>query len=277
MPEQVRDLSAFEVHPATMGAPLRMLPAPREQQAHPARGRGTLLLHCGSNRASLDQVAAVPVPEHTETWRPMPYVQMIEYVKDVIDRSIGAPIESEAYGLNKAGDQMFGLITLDVGDDSTGLSIGLRSSYNKSIAPAVACGAQVFVCDNLCFSGDSFKIVRRNTKNVWMDFRSLVTGHIAEASYYYRATKADNTRMMEIPCNLRRGYEILGVALGEGVLTPTQASVAFTDWTTPRHDDFAERNVWSLYNCVTEGLKKGAPAHTMERHARAHEFFAEIN
>lgn len=242
----------------------------------PKTSSSSLVLHCGGSGATFEQVAAIPVPEHTSTWRPMPYADMIGYVKAIIDQKIGAPIKSEAYGLNKAGDQMFGLITLDVGDRETGLSIGLRSSYNKSIAPALACGSKVFVCDNLCFSGDAFQIVRKNTKNVWTDFRNLVTGHVAKALGHYDAMKTSAARMAEIPCNLRRGHAILGVALGERVITPTQATVAYGDWATARHEDFADRNLWSLYNCVTEGLKKGSPARTLDRHTLAHAFFSEI-
>lgn len=64
----------------------------------------------------------------------------------------------------------------------------------------------------------------------------------------------------------------IGAPQGEGLLTPNQASVAFGDWTEPRHEAFAERNMWGLYNAITEGLKKGAPARTIERHANAHSF-----
>jgi hypothetical protein len=82
--------------------------------------------------------------------------------------------------------------------------------------------------------------------------------------------------MREIPCNVRRGYALLGVALGEGVLTPTQASVAYQDWREPRHEEFSDRNLWSLYNCATEGLKKGQPGRLMDRHAKNHDYFTQF-
>lgn len=233
----------------------------------------TLLLHCGAEKVTREMIDAVPVPEHTRSWRPMPYGGMIDYVKYVADRTIGAKLESEEYALNKKGDQMFALLTYDVGDSDTGLSIGMRSSLNKTLAPAVCMGPQVFVCDNLCFRGDAFKIVRKNTKNVERDFRGLVSRHVTEALPIYEATKKDNDAMKGLPCNERRGYALLGVAMGEGVLTPTQASIAFGDWKEPRHEDFADRNLWSLYNCVTEGLKKGAPAQRLDRQAKAHDWF----
>jgi hypothetical protein len=231
-----------------------------------------MMLHCGAETVTRAMVEAVPVPAFTRSYRPVPYATAIDFLHETIATKIGAPILSETYGLNKKGDQLFALATLDMGDAESGLSIGLRQSYNKSLALGVAVGAQVFVCDNLCFSGDAFMIVRKNTTNVWEDFKALVTAQVAGALGHHTNMQADVAKLKATPCNERRGYSFLGVMLGEGLLTPTQATVAFTDWTTPRHEAFAERNMWALYNAITEGLKKGAPARTIDRHADAHSF-----
>jgi hypothetical protein len=203
------------------------------------------------------------------------YADAINHLQETASRALGLELVREQYGLNRERDQMFALMTYRTDREDSGLSIGLRQSYNKSLALGVAVGAQVFVCDNLCFAGSAFKVVRKNTVNVWADFRALLGTQIAGALGHYEAVNRDADRMREIPCDLRRGYSLLGVALGEGVLTATQASVAFEDWTTPRHAEFSDRNVWSLYNAATEGLKKGAPATRLNRQARAHDFFIE--
>jgi hypothetical protein len=235
-----------------------------------------LILHCGAEQVTRTQVEAVPVPVATDTWRPVGYGQAIELMQATADRELGLEMVREQYGLNKAGDQLFALMTFKTDREDNGLSIGLRQSYNKSLALGVAIGAQVFVCDNLAFAGSAFKVVRKNTANVWADFRTLLTTQIQNALGHYQAVNEQADAMKALPCPQRRGYEILGVALGEGVLTPTQATVAFGDWDKARHEEFADRNLWGLYNCVTEGLKKGAPAHTLDRHAAAHEFFTQI-
>lgn len=235
-----------------------------------------MILHCGSEKVTLDQVRAVPVPAPTQSWRPVAYGDAVDFLRHQVDTQLGLEVESETFGLNKAGDQMFALMTLKTDREDNGLSIGVRQSYNKSLALGVAVGAQVFVCDNLCFSGDAFKIVRKNTVNVWADFRALVASQVAKSLGHYEAVNAECDALRAIPCSERRGYSMLGIALGEGVVTPTQATVAFEDWKRPRHEDFADRNLYSLYNCVTEGLKKGAPARILDRHARAHAFFTEM-
>jgi hypothetical protein len=235
-----------------------------------------LILHCGSEQTTLAQVLQVMPPQATETWNPVAYGDAIGFMRETARTRLGLEVKSESYGLNKAGSQLFARITLDTGDTEKGLSIGLRQSYDKSLALGVAVGANVFVCDNLCFSGDAFKVVRKNTMNVWPDFQRLVTEQVLTALDCYETLSKQTLAMKAKPCHKDRGYALLGVAMGKGLLTPHQASVAFGDWETPRHEEFSDRNIWGLYNAVTEGLKKGAPATVLDRHAKAHDYFVTL-
>jgi hypothetical protein len=231
---------------------------------------------CSKNRVNLAQVEAVPVPAHTQTWRPVPYGDAIGFLKTTIDRALPYSLESEEYGLSKDGSQMFGVMTLDTGDRSQGMAIGIRQSYNQSLALGIVVGAQVFVCDNLMFNGDAFKVVRKNTVNVWADFRELVLAQVAASVCHYETMQWETHAMKRIPVSQERGHELLGRALGQNILTPTQATVAFGDWKEARHEEFSERNLWSLYNCVTEGLKRGRTSTIMDRYAAAHDFMNSI-
>ena len=233
-----------------------------------------MILHCGSAQVTRRMVEDVPVPQPTDTWYPIPYGDTITFLHDQAKRHLQREVVRESYGLNKGGNQMFALLTLESCDDS-GLAIGMRASYDKSLARGCAVGQQVFVCDNLCFSGDAFKVIRKHTKNGARDFRQMVTAQIQSALQHEAKMHQDIARMKATPCHEQRGYAVLGVAVGQELLTPTQATVAYGDWRKPRHEEFAARTVWSLYNAVTEGLKKGAPALIMDRHAAAHDFFME--
>ena len=227
---------------------------------------------CTKNRVNLDQVLAVPVPQHTRSWKPVPYGDAIGFLKTTIDRVLPYDLESEEYGLSKDGQQMFGVMTLDTGDRDQGMAVGIRQSYNQSLALGIVVGAQVFVCDNLMFNGTAFKVVRKNTVNVWGDFRHLVNLQVGASQAHYETMQWETHEMKRIPVSQDRGHELLGRALGQGILTPTQATVAFQDWREARHQEFEPRNLWSLYNCMTEGLKKGRPATIMDRYAAAHDF-----
>ena len=234
-----------------------------------------MLLHCGAQEATLEQVKAIPVPQHTETWYPMAYGEVVEYLRDQVQKVLGLEVLSERYGLTTNGARMFACLTMKTDSEESALALGARGSYDKSLKWITGGGGSLFVCDNLMFDADAFMILRKNTKNVWADFRRMVAEHLHNLLPTYEKMERTTKLLKATPCHEQRGYAILGVALGQGLLTPTQATVAYGDWRTPRHEEFSERNMWSLYNAVTEGLKKGSPAHLMERHAKAHSFFTE--
>lgn len=231
-----------------------------------------VMLMCGGRAVTRQEVEAVPVPLATPTWRPVGYGLAIGLLQETIASKLGLPIKKESYGLNKAGDQLFALTTLDTGDPENGLSIGLRQSYNKSLALGVAVGAQVFVCDNLCFRGDAFSVIRKNTVNVLEDFKGLVEASVKASLIHYADISRDIAQFKSIPCDLPRGYELLGRAYGDGLLTTTQATIAFDDWRKPRHAEFSDRNIWGLYNATTEALKKGGTGDVIARHTEMHAF-----
>ena len=196
----------------------------------------SMMLHCGGIPATFEDVRSVPMPEATDTYRPIPYADLIDYLKTRARDMLGLRLLKEGYGLNKAGNQLFGLLVFEGSDPEMGISTGFRQSYNKSIAPAVAGGGGVFVCDNLMLSGDSFLVIRRNTKHVWDSLRKLVDTHLKELEQHYQAQQATRDRLKSISVNLSEGYRVLGEAQGVEVLTPQQASVAIRDWRTPRHE-----------------------------------------
>jgi hypothetical protein len=215
----------------------------------PAPANATLL----GNKVSRETVFALTPPEHTQSWKPVAYADAVTCLHEEIESQLRLPVVAEQYALNKAGTQMFHVARVDTGTSESGLAIALRQSYDKSIALGVAAGAQVFVCDNLMFDGSAFKIMRKNTTNVWDDFVGMIRAQIATSLDAYTTMQVDVEALKR--------------------LKPNQATVAYADWDQPRHDEFAGRNLWGLYNCVTEGLKKGRAGNTIDRHVDAHRWF----
>ena len=90
----------------------------------------TLIAHRGGWEATPADLACVPVPEDTDTWKAVPYPRLIEEVKLHIPR-FGLAVEDERYALARDGNQMFGVLTCQNGHVSDwGLAIGIRSSYD---------------------------------------------------------------------------------------------------------------------------------------------------
>jgi len=219
---------------------------------------------------------AVPVPEKTNTYHPVSNGDLVSFVKMRVKDVLGLEIKSEEYGLSRKDMQMFSVMTLDTGNKENGLSIGLRNSYDLSLSVGVASGAKTFVCDNLCFSGDAMVMLRKHTLNVWKDIRVNVDKALHSSEMHYEEMNRQLEAMKHVPLRLDAGFELIGRALGHDILKPQQATIAIKDWKKPRYEEFSERNVYSMYNCFTEALKKGPAGGTLSRHTKAHGFFTPM-
>ena len=133
-----------------------------------------LILHCGGKHTSRDDLMAAPTPAATETWQPIPHIDLLNSVGETLERS-GMTIVNEAHGLSKDGDRYFGMLQVMNGNnpEDYAMIVGVRNSHDKSFPAALALGAGVFVCDNLSFSGE-VKLARRHTRNILRDLPGLV-------------------------------------------------------------------------------------------------------
>ena len=92
-----------------------------------------LMLHRGGWSATLADLAAVPVPESTPSYVPVPYPRLIEEIKLHVPR-FGLRIVREEYALAREGRQMFGVLSCQNGkpDADYCLALGARSSIDRS-------------------------------------------------------------------------------------------------------------------------------------------------
>lgn len=237
-----------------------------------------LMMHCGGEVVTLDDVANVPVPPATDTYVPIPhgnYVTELRHYADDIFKTKGLTFRKEQFGLARDGQRFFGVLQyVNGGMEGIGLSIGFRNSYDRSMAIGFAIGGSVFVCDNLALSGD-IVTMRKHTGNVVEDLKSMIVMNLYKGIEQYKQIIQDIVFMREIKVDRLVGYEILGLMLGQKILTISQASVAYEEWRNPSFDDFKENTVWSLYNATTFALKSSPPNTILERHGAAHSLFME--
>jgi hypothetical protein len=129
-----------------------------------------------------------------------------------------------------------------------------------SMSSAFALGIHLFICDNLCFSGDFVQLIRKHTKNVWRDIETAVLTQMNKAEDSLLGWSRHIRELTEWELDQEEGYKLIGLAQGNRVLSPTQANIAFREWRQPSQEEFAPRNGWSLHNNMTEAGKKFSPA-----------------
>lgn len=225
-----------------------------------------LILHCGGSAADREQVVKVPTPEADGRWFPIGHGQMLETVeKELAMRNMR--IVNESFGLANEGKRMFGVLQIGNGHaESNDYSwvCGIRNSMDKSFPAGLCVGAGVFVCDNLSFNSE-VTIARRHTTFIMRDLPMLVAKACGElASKWdtqgkridaYRNTELDNPQAAWILLN----------SLRQNVFPKTRIEDILGEWLDPRHPEFKDRNVWSLFNAVTEHLKprEGSQGHSL--------------
>lgn len=235
----------------------------------------TLILANGI--ATREEIAAVAIPTATETYNPMSHIDFISMTEEAIEKKFGRgnyELE-ETFGLTEEGARLFGTISIRLDSEDYGILWALRNALDKTMTVAIAAGTHHFVCSNMTFSTNGIIYARKHTPNVVIDMADKIREAIDFGPNLHEDLTGRWEKMKGMPLSLDRGFEHLGLARGHKVLTPNQHSVAISEWESPRHQEFEERNVFALYQAFTEAAKKGAPELIMSRYPKIDAFFRE--
>lgn len=118
-------------------------------------------------------------PASTKTWTPVSHFDFVSLVKKKAE-ALSLEITNECYGLSPNEKKMFGIIDFSESTSDYGWSVGLRNSHDKSMRAGIVSGAKVFVCDNMCFSGD-LVLKRKHSKNI--NLEELVDAAFVEVQH----------------------------------------------------------------------------------------------
>ena len=206
------------------------------------------------DRATL---ALVPTPTPTQTWKPVPHIDVVSAVEKAIgDR--GMTIESEKFGLARDSQKMFGVLTLsNRSNPEWTRCIGIRNSHDQSFAAGICCGVSVLVCSNLCFGGEHV-IKRRHTSGI--DLVSLVEETMDAMTDSYLAFEEKLLTLHEGHLTDDQARIFIVKAAEFGAIPSCEILAVFNEYLEPRHDEFRERSKWSLLNAFTEIAHKYKPA-----------------
>jgi hypothetical protein len=228
-----------------------------------------LVLHCGANSATRGEVINVETPKATETHFPIPHHTLLERVVGTIE-SAGMQVIGEAHGLNRMGQEYFGLLQVahesDVARDYATV-LGVRNSHNKSFAAALALGSGVFVCDNLCFSGEVV-VGRKHTRFIERDLGQLVAKSFGRLSDIRKDQDDRIACYKEVGVSNSQANDLIIASLDTGVIPSRMIPHVLKEWREPAHPEFKGKNAWSLLNAYTQQFKRQTAATTSRRTQR---------
>ena len=208
---------------------------------------------CASKEATIDQVRAVATPEPTESWYPISHDYLIErFKKSAAEQDL--EVVQELHSLHRDGQRYFGLFQV-LGlnrkhDADTGTVIGLRNSHDKAFAAAICAGDAPFVCTNLIFSNE-IKINRKHTLNIMDALPSVFSRAIGRLGSLWTTAEQRHDLYFDRSLSDAEAHDLIIRAYRAGACGTTQIAKIAEQWHNPEHDEFSERNLWSLFNGFT--------------------------
>jgi len=232
-----------------------------------------IVLHRGGWEATKADLAAVPVPDPTDSYHPVPFTRFVEEAELHVPR-FGLTIQSQQFALAREGNQMFGVLTCTNGHNAGdyALAIGLRNSYDRSLSVGLVAGTRVFCCDNLAFSGE-VTMARRHTANVFRDLPDLIYRMLSLVTVLKARTDQEIDMMKALPMAPERAHHVMVLAVRSGITPASRLPKILEAWYEPKHQSFEPRTAWSLFNAFTEVLKAGPPRQQMEGSLRLTSLF----
>lgn len=221
----------------------------------PARPRPNLLLHCGARAVPRETLSAVPTPQPTRTWTPIPHIELLAQVENTLS-SNGLAIGAQAHSLTGDQARYFGLMEVQRSGAEADYCwvLGLRNSHDKTFPAGITAGASVFVCDNLSFSGE-VKLARKHTRFIGRDLPQLVQSAIGKLMDRWHHQDVRLAAYRQADLSDHAAHDLVIRAFDVGVCTNRHIPRVLNEWRRPRHQQFETRNVWSLFNSFTEALK----------------------
>jgi hypothetical protein len=217
-----------------------------------------LMLHCGGQLKTREEVFAVPGPAATATYAPLPYESFIVRIEKQLAVE-GIKIAEERLALAREGQRLFGLLALEMpGFTATdyGCVLGLRTSYDRSFANGVCIGAAVFVCDNLSFRGE-VTFERKHTAGMLRDLSWMISETVSTLPMRFAAQSRTFEAYRQHELADRDVHDLAIRFWDAGALGVLEIPRLIKEWREPRHEEFAHapKTAWRLFNGVTEIIK----------------------
>lgn len=237
-----------------------------------AKRAGSLITHAGAKRITREDLAILPVPPETATFKPIPHKDLVDRIMDTLWYRRMSVVREE-YAVSPDGMKLFGLLEIDLEYKGVRFAIGLRNSNDKSMRVAMVAGYRVTVCDNMMLQGDFQPLLAKHSKNFALeDGLSIACDRIQRN---IGGLNQQITAKQEKPIHDELAREIIYRAfLVQKLPMSLMRRVHQEYFIEPSYQEFAANTLWSLENSFTTAFKKLQPIQQFEATARLGRFLS---
>lgn len=226
-------------------------------------------------KESMECALRAPIPAQTPSYSPVSHAEIVSAIEANASRN-NLNITKRRVYTNNLGTRVVSFFDVEDGTEfgkEHGLKMmfGYRNSYDKSMSVAFVAGATVWICENGLISADMMAFRRKHTGDVSSELDQKIQIGVDRMKDEFSKILLEVDVMKNYSLTPRQKAEVLGVMYFEkNVVTPTQLSIVKHELKHSKH--FKEDNAWSLYNNVTESLKKSHPVTIIRDHIKLHNF-----
>jgi hypothetical protein len=215
-----------------------------------------LMLHCGGQQVEYEALREIKTPDPIGIWNPVDHTVVFQTMMDALTDS-GYKVMNAVHAVSRKGSNYFGLAQVNADyleTEEYGLVVGFRNSHCKSFAASMVAGAQVFVCDNLAFSGEvSFK--HKHTTSVLQKLPMLFKQGVGKLNQLYlnQETRYEAYKVHELED--LRAEKIVVDLYRDNLITTQEVGKIIDIYDKPTHDEYGKGSAWTLFNATTEVVK----------------------
>ena len=215
------------------------------------------LCMCEGKFVDRNEVALVETPPSTSTWKPVPHIEVIDAVTEVV-KAHNWTITEEQFGLAREGQKLFGVMKINTTSSSDWVRcIGLRNSHDKSFSVGLSAGISVMVCSNMAFGGTTV-IKRRHTSRIELAQLVDIAVNELENEFLIMEKVCEEMKVQYLKDDDEARSRIVRAA-EIGAINSSDIVPVFREFKQPQHEEFSEPTRWSLLNAFTETIKKYTP------------------
>lgn len=212
-----------------------------------------LLSHVNTDIVTRDQLRAVPAPIPTQTFKPVPHIELVEMLGRVLEAH-DMKIREEKFALRRDGSVLFGVLELAYGETLDGVAaLGLRTANDKSMSIQICAGLTVFVCDNMVFRGDLIALKRKHTSG--LNLREELTAGILRYQEHFGFLTQEIGGLKERILQDIEAKALMHDVFAKGFMPLRFLPEVSRSYFDPQIPDFEPRTAWSLHNAFTAATK----------------------
>jgi hypothetical protein len=218
-----------------------------------------LISHVDTDIVTRQQLLAIPTPEPTATWRPIPHVELVDMLDRVLNH-FSMHIRQEQFALRRDGSVLFGVLQLAWGETQDGVAaLGLRTANNKTMSLQICAGLSVFVCDNMAFRGDMIALKRKHTAG--LNLREELIRAILRFQEHFGRLTSEIEGLKHGAIQDQEAKAFIHDVFAEGLMPLRFLPEVSRAYFAPDRPEFEPRTPWSLHNAFT-GAAKAMPLTT---------------